>query len=134
MEIINPKDAFSFLQICQKALEENEVNSNLILGIGNTLSKNNYAYGTNEPFYSITINDNEISLIGLMTPPKNLLLYEHKNLNINVIELFANNLYSPYKRIPGITGELTVTKSFVEKWSKISPAVTKLPRICAYTN
>jgi len=31
MEIINLKDASSFLKICQKALEENEVNSNLIL-------------------------------------------------------------------------------------------------------
>jgi predicted GNAT family acetyltransferase len=126
MEIVNPKDAVSFLQICQKALEENEVNSNLILGISNTLSKNNYAYGTNEPFYSIAINSNEISLIGLMTPPKNLLLYEHKNLNISVMELFVNNLYSQYKSIPGITGELTLAKSFLEAYSKISACNYKI--------
>jgi predicted GNAT family acetyltransferase len=126
MEVINPKDASSFLQICQKALEENEVNSNLILGISNTLSKNSSAYGTDEPFYSIAINNNEISLIGLMTPPKNLLLYEHKNLNTDVIELFANNLFSQHKRIPGITGELMVTKSFLEKWNGISPCSYKI--------
>ena len=125
MEVINPKDASSFLQICQKALEENEVNSNLILGISNALSKNTYAYGMVEPFFSIVINNNEISLIGLMTPPKNLLLYEHKNLDINIIELFANNLFSEHKRIPGITGELTLTKSFLEKWNGISPCSYK---------
>jgi uncharacterized protein len=126
MEIINPKDASSFLKICQKALEENEVNSNLILGISETLSKNNYAYGTDEPFYSIATSNNEISLIGLMTPPRNLLIYEHKNLNINVIELFANNLFSKYMKIPGITGESTVTKSFLEEWIKISPCDYKI--------
>jgi predicted GNAT family acetyltransferase len=126
MKIINPKDASSFLQICQNALEENEVNSNLILGISNTLSKNNYAYGTNEPFYSIAVNNNDMSLIGLMTPPKNLLLYEHKNFNTSVMELFVNNLYSQYKIIPGITGELAVVKSFLDKWSLISACNYKI--------
>jgi predicted GNAT family acetyltransferase len=128
MEILNPKDAFSFLQICQKALEENEVNSNQILGISNTLFKNNYAYGTNEPFYSIAMNNNDISLIGLMTPPKNLLLYEHKNLNTSVMELFVNNLYTQYKSIPGVTGEMAVVKSFLNKWSIISAVNYKISK------
>lgn len=126
MEIINPKNASFFLQICQKALEENEVNSNLILGISNTLSKNNYAYGEKEPFYSVVLNNNEVSLIGLMTPPKNLLLYEYKNLNNSVMELFVNNLYSQYKNIPGITGELNIAKSFLEKWALISACSYKI--------
>jgi predicted GNAT family acetyltransferase len=125
MEIIYPKDAHSFLKISQKALEENEVNGNLILGISNALTKNENAYGTDAPFYSIAYN-NGVSIIGLMTPPKNLLLYEHNNTDNNVMELFINELYSKNKYIPGVTGEINVAKSFMEKWTKISGCNCKI--------
>ena len=127
MEIKNPKDAYSFLKICQKALEENEVNSNLILGISNVLAKNKEAYGKENAFYSIAYN-NEISLIGLMTPQKNLLLYEYRDLNNDVMELFTNNLYSRYSNIPGVTGEADVVKSFIEKWTKLTNCNYRIER------
>ena len=120
MEIINPKDAYSFLRISQKALEEDEVNGNLILGLSNVLTQNQYTYGNETPFYSIAYENRDISIIGLMTPPKKLLLYEYKNLNDGVMELFANNLYSKYINITGVTGEIDVVKLFVEKWTKIT--------------
>jgi len=126
MEILNPKDAYSFLQICQKTLEEDEVNSNLILGISNVLSKDKYAFGQNDPFFSIALNNSEISIIGLMTPPKYLLLYKHKNLNDEVMELFVNNLHSKYPIIPGITGESSLAKLFLKKWNLITACGCKI--------
>jgi predicted GNAT family acetyltransferase len=91
------------------------------------LAKNKEAYGKENVFYSIAYN-NEISLIGLMTPPKNLLLYEYRNLNNDVMELFANNLYSQYSNIPGVTGDTGVVKAFIEKWIKLTGCSYRIDR------
>ena len=57
------------------------------------------------------------------------------------MELFANNLYSQYKNIPGVTGETDVLKLFIEKWVRITGCsfrtnrnlrVYKLTEVCKY--
>jgi predicted GNAT family acetyltransferase len=117
MKIIDFKDASSFLEKSQKALEEDEVNASLILGICENLADKNDIYSKEQVFYSIAYNNkDEISIIGLMTPPRNLLIFEHKTHNNDIMDLFINNIYLKYKEIPGIMGELNITKSFVEKW------------------
>jgi predicted GNAT family acetyltransferase len=126
MEVVFPKDAHSFLQMSQKALEEDEINGNLIFGLSNTLLKNENTYGKEAPLYSIVYKNNEISLIGLMTPPRNLLLYENKNLDSGIMEYFVENLYSRNIHIPGVIGEKNIAKLFMEKWTKIKNSNFKI--------
>ena len=113
-------DARSFLKISQKALEEDEINGNLIFGLANILLKNEKAYGPDSPFYSIVYRNNEPSLIALMTPPKNLLLYKTNNFDNSVMKLFAEELYAKNIFIPGITSELNLAESFMENWTRLT--------------
>ena len=126
MEVFYLKDAKSFLEMTQKALEEDEINGNLIYGLSNVLIKNENTYGIDSPFYSVACKNTEISLIGLMTPPRNLLLYSNKKIDNSIIDFFVKKLHEKDLGIPGVTGELNVAKAFMEKWSQISNVESKI--------
>jgi RimJ/RimL family protein N-acetyltransferase len=125
METINFDDARQFLKNAQAILEEDEVNGNLILGISNNVLKNEHVYGSEKPFYAIAYN-NGVSLMGVMTPPHKLLLYKHRNFNDDVLESFANNVYSQYKTLPGVTGETSAAQPFAKKWAAIANCGCKI--------
>jgi predicted GNAT family acetyltransferase len=120
MEIVNLLSAELFLEKVQAFLEEDEVNGNLILGISSNLLKNKYSYGSEEPFFSVAYDDKKAVLISIMTPPHRLILYPYRNFSDGIMESFANNVYSKYKNIPGISGEVNAARSFVEKWTAIT--------------
>jgi predicted GNAT family acetyltransferase len=128
MKIIIPDDANEFLGLCAGALEDNEVAGNLIFGLANKLARNKNAYSDENPFYSVVYNNGEISLIALMTPPKNLLLYEYKNLSDEVINTFAENLLRICAKIPGVTGDLKIANSFAEKWTALANCKSSVSR------
>jgi predicted GNAT family acetyltransferase len=120
MKTINPNNAENFLEITWNILEEDEINSNLILGICNNLIKNKHHYGNEDPFYSVVYNDNNIiQLLGLMTLPHKLNIYEYKKSNNGAIDMFTKNIYSKYTKINGVSGEINIAKAFAKKWVEI---------------
>jgi predicted GNAT family acetyltransferase len=120
MKIINPNNAKKFLEIARNILEEDEINGNLILRICNNLMKNEYHYGNEDPFYSIICNDNNvIQLLGLMTLPHKLIIYEHKESNDNAIDIFTKNIHSKYTKINGVSGEINIAGIFAKKWVEL---------------
>jgi len=118
LEVKTYSDAPSFLDVCRNALEEDEINAGLIYGIICDLAETNDDYGREKVFYSAAFNKDGVSLVGLMTTPRNLLLYEHKNLDDDLLELFVDNLHLKYKNIPGVTCESKLAKLFSEKWAR----------------
>ncbi|MCL2006829.1 MAG: GNAT family N-acetyltransferase [Treponema sp.] len=116
MHIINPKDAATFLDHCGAALCEDEINSNLIFGLSKNLIKNKFTYGNEEPFFCIAYNKNDISIAALITPPRNLIVYEYKNVNDEVIKQLVKNVHTQFEKLPGINGELGIAKRIAEQW------------------
>jgi hypothetical protein len=118
MEAENPMDAKTFLQKTQIVLEKDEVCGNLIYGLANNLIKNEYHYSNNAPFYSIIYNNDDIKIIGLMTLPHSLNIYQNGNYNDGSMDLFIENILNNSNNIPGIRGELNLAEAFKQKWVK----------------
>ena len=116
MEIENPINVESFLFKTQNILEKDEVCGNLIYGLANTLLKNKYFYGNSEPFFSIIYAKNDIKIMGLMTPPHGINIYQNGSYDDNSMELFVDNIFEHFPMIPGIKGEKNITEKFVQKW------------------
>lgn len=120
MKIINPNNAENFLEIARNILEEDEINANLILGICNNLIKNKHHYGDEDPFYSIVYNDNNIiQLLGLMTLPHKLNIYEYKKSNDSAIDMFTKNVHLKYTKINGVSGEINIAGAFAKEWVEL---------------
>ena len=120
MKVENPESAELFLEKTQIFLEKNEIKGNLIYGLSNNLLKNENYYGNEDPFYSIVYEKDEVKLIGLMTLPYKMNIFQNGLFNDLSIDIFINNIMNHYKNIPGIAGEKNITEIFVEKWSKIN--------------
>jgi predicted GNAT family acetyltransferase len=129
MKIINPNNVTEFLEIARNILEDDEINGSLILGICNNLIKNEHHYGNEDPFYSIIYNDNNIiQLLGLMTLPYKLNIYENKESNNNAIDIFTKNIHLKYTQINGVSGEINIAKAFAKKWVEIKGCQCELDK------
>ena len=121
MEIENPENAGVFLKKTQETFEKDEVRGNLIYGLANNLIINKNYYGNEDPFYSIIHNkEKNAKIIGLMTLPHKMSIFQDGSYNDILMDIFINNVLEHYKSIPGINGEKKITEKFVEKWSKIN--------------
>jgi predicted GNAT family acetyltransferase len=109
MEIINPKDANEFLEKTRLILEKDELFGNLMYGLTIKLIKNKNYYGNKDPFYIIATENTKINIFGLMTPPRNMIIYSNK-YNDNAIGSFVNKIIERHENIPGIDGEKTLVE------------------------
>ena len=116
MHAENPKNAVEFLQKTQIVLEKDEVRGNLVYGLANNLIKNEYYYGSRAPFYSIICEKSDIKIIGLMTFPHSLVIYQNGNYDDVSMDLFIENVLENFDSIPGINGELEQAETFRKKW------------------
>ena len=120
MEIENPKNAEEFFKKTHETLEKDEVKGNLIFGLANNLIKNKNQFGNDDPFYSIIYNENIIKIIGLMTLPHPINIFQNCNYDDHSMNKFINNIAEHYSDIPGINGEKKISEIFIEKWIKIN--------------
>jgi len=114
VKIISTNDAKAFFEKTQQILEKDEINGSLINGIIKKVISNKNAYGDKEPWFFIGYNEEEISVLAIMTPPYKMLIYgnfEKDVINGLIVEIDSKNIF-----IPGITGENKITEYFVMEW------------------
>ncbi|NVM37311.1 MAG: GNAT family N-acetyltransferase [Candidatus Lokiarchaeota archaeon] len=103
-----------FYEIAFPFLIEREVENGLLLSILNNLKVNIYRYGKEIPLLLALLEDDEIKLIALMTPPHNLII-SHTD-DMTSIEILIEELFKQKKELPGVLSFKEAANKFAKLW------------------
>ncbi len=109
-------DAAAFLQRTQETLGQDEVRSNLILGITLRLAK---SPAPGAPPYLATVEDGEgLALAAIITPPRNVLVLGWGEAWRDAVGLVAANLVEGGMHPPGVVGPADVSRAFAQAYGE----------------
>jgi uncharacterized protein len=116
MQLTRFENAEDFYQRVEPFLLANEAEHCLILGLCSTLIKQPGYY--QNPYLTVIEENDIVQAAALMTPPHNLTL--SLTGHPEVFRLFANDLYSDFKTLPGVSSTPELCQRFAEEWQQIS--------------
>ncbi len=118
MKLIIYQDIDSFIQATLQTLIEHEVENNLIFGIVLTLQNHPERYEEN---YLATVVDNDqIQVIAVCTPPHKLLLFDINNNNKHEqFTCIAENISHSFD-LSGVLASNATAQAFAQVWQKLT--------------
>ncbi len=119
--------ARDFLAKTRKTLLQNEVENSLMLGIALRLRSTPRQAKKQPQPYLATVEDKQgLIVTALMTPPHNLVLYNHRDDHILALTALAHNLQEHSWSVPGVIGPKPVAENFARVWSENSGRAYKV--------
>mgnify|MGYP001100007897 CR=1 FL=1 len=117
-------DFLEFYNLAIPFLLENEAENNLLLGILNGIRENPYRYGESKLVLISVLDDNQLKLISLRTPPFNQILSYTDDLGS--IDALVDALNKKKDAIPGVFGIKENVEKFAKLWCKGKALKTNL--------
>ncbi|MEE9376553.1 MAG: GNAT family N-acetyltransferase [Candidatus Lokiarchaeia archaeon] len=108
------EDIYEFYDLSFPFLLKREVENGLLLSILNYLKKNIHRYGKEMPLLLALLEDDEIKLITLMTPPHNLIISYTDDMTS--IEILIEELLKQKKELPGVLSFKEAANKFAKLW------------------
>lgn len=112
------EDINKYIDDVMDYLAAHEIQSNMI--ISNCLRAKNGMDTSNWFLGTIKDSEGELKIATIMTPPHNLLLYEHYPINDEAVELLAHEMESIRIPIPGVLADKSLAARFTDKYTSIS--------------
>ncbi len=122
MQLTRFGNAEDFYQRVESFLVAHEAEHCLILGLCSTLIRQPGYY--QNPYLALVEEGETVLAAALMTPPHNLTL--SLTQHSEVFRLFADDLYTDFKTLPGVSGAPEICRGFAEEWQKISGQTSRL--------
>jgi len=114
------QDALSFLNMTRSAFEEREALFGLMLGISLRLVEDPFSYGSQFPFLATVVDEEELQLVALMTPPHKLQLASFGCKDEKAVGLLASHLLQTGREIPAVLAEEHLAVCFASEWNKLT--------------
>lgn len=108
------EDIYEFYDLAFPFLLKREVENGLLLSILNNLKKDIQRYGTEKPLLVALLEDNELKLVAIRTPPRNLIL-SHTDEMVS-IELLIEELLKRKEKLPGVLSFKEAADKFARLW------------------
>ena len=119
-----------FYDIAYPFLLAREAENNLLLSLLNSLKENIHRYGKEMPLlFSLTDND-DVKLIALRTPPRDIIISYINDLNF--IEVLVEELLKRNEKLPGVLSFKEAADKFAELWceeNSLKPNLFRKERI-----
>lgn len=110
------EDVDKFNELVFPFLLKHEAENNLLFSILNVLKEDLYRYGDKKPTLSFIIENENIKLVSIRTPPYNQILSYTDNLE--TIDVLTDALMKKNMDIPGVLGFKEGVEKFVKLWCK----------------
>ncbi|MCK4380655.1 MAG: GNAT family N-acetyltransferase [Candidatus Lokiarchaeota archaeon] len=108
------EDIYEFYDLSFPFLIKREVENGLLLSILNYLKDNVHRYGKEMPLLLALLENDDIKLIALMTPPHNLII-SHTD-DMTSIEIIIEELLKQKKELPGVLSFKEAANKFAKLW------------------
>ncbi len=116
-------DAAAFLERAQATLEQDEVRSNLILGIALRLSRS--PTPPIPPYLATVEAGDALAVAAIITPPRNVLILGWDDAWRDGVRLVAANLAEQGMRPPGVVGPADVSRAFAAAYAEVAGVVVR---------
>ncbi len=110
-------DAGEFLERVQPFLLNREAEHCLLLGLLDGL-RAGHQWGAAPPLLALAEELGEVTAVGVMTPPHNLIL--SWTADDSTIDAIARELHTIGLALPGVNGSAEIALKFAEQWSQLS--------------
>ena len=117
-----PADVRAFLEAAGAFLAAREAEHNLMLGICTNLKTR--PYGKEPPYFAVVSDSDRVVAAALRTPPFNLVLSMVDEPE--ALRMLADDAVRRYPELPGVLGEKSVARDFVELWKTLTGASARL--------
>ena len=107
-------DLTEFAEKTRPFLEKDEARHNLIMGVVTSLQRQPRRR-RHRPILGVIESKNEIKLIGVMTPPRKMILTGYE-ADIAAVKPFVDCLKAKNKKVPAVFGPATLATAFADLW------------------